>query len=54
MGSCECEGGGDCKNCKMPQFAALLVKASQYKNKDKILEGLGVKKVDEHTYVINV
>lgn len=38
----------------MPQFAALLVKASEYKNKDEILRGLGVKKVDKNTYVINI
>jgi hypothetical protein len=54
MGSCECEGGGDCKTCKMPQFASLLVEifSKDYKNKDKILQGLGIKKEGKDTYVM--
>ena len=56
MGECSCEGGGDCKTCKMPQFASLLVEvmSKNYKNRDEILQGLGVKKAGKNTYVINL
>jgi hypothetical protein len=59
MGSCECDGPGDCKTCGMNQFAKSLmdVMSKKYKSRkemDKELEKLGVKKEGENTYVVNL